>query len=371
MFRKSFFCALLGLGCVNAWAQSGSTTVGEGQSVSPNPSLLTEQERNTLSPADQDYLQSMRRSLGLTAPPAFPKNGDFIRPRRRESSNESSNDNPSNHPQDSANKAARSEKIAGFTSPEEVEKACQVLHAQLDRPRLRSEKINLAHYTDVFTPPQLKSECTNIKDTGVIDPSTCRVEQDDCATELEDIFGNSYCVPGWTNRCTNVKICDTYANYKSTMECDLQVQLKLPNFIEQPLSQFVDGSYELIEATRKQVATALPLACAPADAQASRGEEITQAILNRISGTIQRRIRAAIEKEAKEWVIETGVKTIVAAIPSGGIGGAAMMTTSLASFVRRAHKAVEPIIKIGNEVKDTAEDLGFSTSCGWSPWHQW
>jgi hypothetical protein len=47
------------------------------------------------------------------------------------------------------------------------------------------------------------------------------------------------------------------------------------------------------------------------------------------------------------------------------------MSTLLAQFVYRAHKVIEPIIKIGNDVKETVEDVGFSTSCGWNNWHRY
>jgi hypothetical protein len=266
---------------------------------------------------------------------------------------------------------AQTESTIAFDKPDEVEKACQVLHAQLDRPRLRSEKIKIAHYTDLLTPPQLKSECTNIKDTGVADPSTCTTETDPCASEWHGPFGSWGCIPGTTTRCTNIKICDTYAHYKKTMECDVEVQLKLPNFIEEPISDFVDQSYEVIDTARTQVATALPMACAPPDVQNAGAEDPTGAMAAQITDIIKRRVQAAVEREAREWVAETGVKTIVASIPSGGIGGAAAMSTSLADFIYRAHRAVQPIIKIANEAKDLAEDLGFSTSCGWNDWNQY
>jgi hypothetical protein len=49
---------------------------------------------------------------------------------------------------------------------------------------------------------------------------------------------------------------------------------------------------------------------------------------------------------------------------------AAVMSTQLGQFVYRTQKALRPIIKVANEVKEYAEDVGFATSCGWSDWNR-
>lgn len=245
--------------------------------------------------------------------------------------------------------------------------ACKVLYQNLPRPKLRSAKIPVGHYTDIFTPPQLKTECTNVYDTGVPDPSTCRLEHDSCASKWHGPFGSWGCIPGVTNRCTNIKACNTWAHYKKSMECDVLVQLKLPNFIEKPLTDYIDEGYRVIDSTR----ASLPLACVPPEirqnAPTVSGEQIAQAV----SRQVQKRIREEVEREAREWVQETAITTIAAAIPSGGIGGAAAMATSLSTFVYRTYTAVEPIVRYVNQAKDFAEDLGFSTSCGWNNWHRY
>lgn len=81
-------------------------------------------------------------------------------------------------------------------------------------------------------------------------------------------------------------------------------------------------------------------------------------------------IRSTIEREARQWLLETAIETIAASIPSGGIGGSAIMSSKLAQFVYRTQKALKPIIEVANDTKEFAEGLGFDTSCGWSDWHR-
>lgn len=257
--------------------------------------------------------------------------------------------------------------LAGQSSVDFESKACKVLYQKLPRPQLRSTKIPVGHYTDIFTPPQLKSECTNIFDTGVPDPSTCTTTTDSCGDEWHGPFGTWGCIPTTSTSCTNIKACNTYANYKKSMECDVYVQLKLPNFIEKPLSDFIDESYQVIDETR----ASLPLTCVPPEIREntfiSSGEQMAQAV----SRQVQRRIREEVEREVKQWVQDTAITTIASSIPSGGIGGAAAMATSLSTFVYRTYKAVEPVVRYVNQAKDFAEDLGFSTACGWNEWHRY
>lgn len=264
-----------------------------------------------------------------------------------------------------------SKETIDFDASNNIQKACSLLHSQLQRPKLRSQQINIGHYTDLLTLPQTKSECTNVVDTGIPDPSTCSTSYDSCASKLRLPLGGWTCMPGTTTSCTNVKVCDSYKNYKKTMECDIKLQLKLPKFIEQPITSLIDNSFNIIDSTKGKVAGALPLACVPSELREKASQDTSNVLAQAVALEVERRVRIVIEREIRNWLQETAITTIAAAIPSGGIGGGAAMGTSIAKFIYRAHKAVEPIIKISKEVNDFAEDLGFSTSCGWSDWHQW
>jgi hypothetical protein len=70
-----------------------------------------------------------------------------------------------------------------------------------------------------------------------------------------------------------------------------------------------------------------------------------------------------------KWLQQAAIETVAATVPSGGVGGTAALATSVGQFVHRAKKVIDPIIGVANDVKDFAEDVGFSTSCGWSDWH--
>jgi uncharacterized membrane protein len=246
------------------------------------------------------------------------------------------------------------------------EMACDLLNRNLDRPRLRSEKIVLGSYTDPLTLPQTRSECTNVYDTGVPDPSTCGTK---CVQTWRTDFPKASGCMRWETRCTNVKACNTWKVEKKTMQCDLVFQIKLPSYVERPLSDFIDGSYSIAENMRAYAKTSLPLQCSPS-APSGAGGDLTSEIAHQIADQLRERVRQTIEREARQWLQETAIETIAASIPSGGAGGAAIMSTKLVQFAHRTQKALKPIIKIANETKEFAEDLGFSTSCGWSDWHR-
>lgn len=255
-----------------------------------------------------------------------------------------------------------------FSLPDVREKACEVLHSALEKPRLRSERIVLASYTDPFTLPKTRTECTNVYDTGVPDPSTCTTEYDECASKWHGLFGSWGCIPGTTTRCSNIKACNTWRTDKKTMECDLIFQIKIPSYIEKPITEFMNNSYQVIDEARNVAATSLPLACAP-EVAGSDGN-VTRAVAQQIANQLREKVRRTVEREAKAWLAETAIQAVVASIPSGGTGGAAVMSTQLGQFVYRTQKALKPIIKVANETKEFAEDIGFSTSCGWSEWHR-
>lgn len=132
--------------------------------------------------------------------------------------------NPDSEPFDSSNKA-------------DVAMACEILNRNLDKSRLRTEPIVLGSYTDLLTLPQTKSECTNTYDTGVPDPSTCRTE---CVQEWRTDFLRGRGCMRWETRCSNVIACNTWKTEKKTMECDLVFRIKLPNYVDKPLSAFID-----------------------------------------------------------------------------------------------------------------------------------
>lgn len=183
------------------------------------------------------------------------------------------------------------------SSPAVRDKVCEVLGKNLDRPRLRSERVKLASYTDPLTLPQTRTECTNTYDTGVPDPSTCTTTHDPCAREWRTDFPPARgCIPGLTTRCSNVRACNTWKTEKRVMECDLVFQIKLPNYIEKPISDFVNNSYEVLESARREAATSLPLACAPQVA-ASDGN-VTRAVAEQLTNQLKERIRSTVEREA-------------------------------------------------------------------------
>jgi uncharacterized membrane protein len=265
----------------------------------------------------------------------------------------------------------KSDETVDFRVSENKDKACEVLNATLEKPQMRTEKVVIANYTDVFTPPQTKTECNHVIDTGVPDPSTCSTSWDECATHQDLPFGGWTCLPGSTTRCSgNVKTCDGWTTYKKQMQCDLTFQLKLPNFIEAPISELVDNSFRVIESARSQVAGSLPLQCAPAASDGHGGEDVTSALARQIADELREKVINAIRREAIAWAQETAIETVAASIPSGGVGGGAVLSTQLGSFIYRTQKALKPIIKVANDAKDFAEDVGFDTSCGWDPdWH--
>jgi hypothetical protein len=151
------------------------------------------------------------------------------------------------------------------------------------------------------------------------------------------------------------------------MECKLIFQVKLPAFIDAPLNKFVDDGYKIIEQTRADIASAMPLQCAPADIQALAARS-TGDIAALVAKEIEQRIKSRIEEEGRKWLQETAIQTIIASIPTAGTGGAAVMSTSLGQFVFRVHRTVQPILQMTKNVKEFADVVGLSTSCGWSDW---
>jgi len=252
-----------------------------------------------------------------------------------------------------------------------LDEACRVLHQELVRPRMRSEPIVIGSYTDILTPPQSRTECTHVYDTGVPDPMTCTTVYDDCASKWEGPFGTWGCIPGTTTKCDNAKACDTWSTDIKQMQCDLTLTMKLPNFIDRPLQDFIDDANQVTEATRNELAGALPIECAGevGRQQAASGDP-GQAIANAITAELTRQVRQRVEEEARAWLTETIITTVAASIPSGGLGGAAAMATELATLIYRIEARIRPIVRFIKDSQALAEDMGFGTSCGWGEWHK-
>jgi hypothetical protein len=252
------------------------------------------------------------------------------------------------------------------------EAACKVLFQNLNRNNLNSQRIIIGNYTDIFTPPKLKTECSSIIELPVKDLTSCRTEYDPCASEWSAPPFARGCIPGTRTECSNATACNAWKHFKQTMECQIVFELKIPSFTSEPISKFVDYDSKLKWSARRILRSgSLPLACAPRNIRRASPQEIGDALAAAVAKEIESRIRKRIEAEVREWLQETTLQTIAAAIPSAGIGGGAVMSTKLATFVYRVHKAIKPILKVAEEVSDLAENVGFSTSCGWSEWHQW
>lgn len=251
--------------------------------------------------------------------------------------------------------------VASFISEADKKKACDLLYSKLNRPSLKSQKQIITSYVDPFTLPQTKTECTH---TYVITKAVTG------CIKWGDV--------SWTyplGRCKETGVivpetkgCDTWATYKKNMKCDLTFQMKLPNFIEKPLSNFVDQGFNLIESSRSQVAAALPIECADASVQqaARNNKSPTQALADAVMKQVENRVKTAVQEEVSDWIARTALKTIVSTVGTGGIGGVAMLGTSIGEIIYSIHETLQPIIKVANDVKTFGQDLGFDTDCGWA-----
>ncbi len=249
-----------------------------------------------------------------------------------------------------------------------IKNACDILHQKLNKPSLPSTTIELGRVPNPFLFPEVKAgECTNTYDTGVPDPSTCRTEYDDC-DHMEDLglFGK-HCVPATRTKCSNIRACNTWSKpMKRFNECAIKLTLKLPNYVAEPMNSFIDNTYNTLERAR-QAGASLPYMCAPEDIRRNASRELSNYITQEVTKRVRRKVESRLKEIGEQWLLETGVASTVASIPSGGIGGAAALGTQIATFIYRAHQAVKPILKV-KEAVDFAEDLGFSAECGPGRW---
>jgi uncharacterized membrane protein len=249
-----------------------------------------------------------------------------------------------------------------------IKNACDILHQKLNKPSLPSTTIELGRVPNPFLYPEIKAgECTNTYDTGVPDPSTCRSEYNDC-DHMKDLgLLGKHCVPATRTKCSNIRACNTWSKpMKRFNECAIKLTLKLPNYVAEPMNSFIDNTYNTLERAR-QAGASLPYMCAPEDIRRNASRELADYITQEVTKRVRRKVESRLKEIGEQWLLETGVASTVASIPSGGIGGAAALGTQIATFIYRAHQAVKPILKV-KEAVDFAEDLGFSAECGPGRW---
>ncbi|QGM92791.1 hypothetical protein F7D13_01465 [Methylocystis rosea] len=250
----------------------------------------------------------------------------------------------------------------------DVVRACEVLQTKLQRPKLRTERLVLGQYTDILSLPQTKSECTGTFDTGVPDIGSCTTRYDACGEMVNWGMLGKHCKPTTSTECSNAILCNAYKNYRKEMKCEIVFQLKLPDYMERPLSDFIDDGLNIVQGAQDQLAQALPAACVSTAIRTEAGSAPAGSLARAIVEILKRRVEERIRNEAEQWFAETAVATVAASIPSGGLGGAAALSTSLGTFVYRTHRALKPIMSLANDVNSYANDIGFDTSCGWSDW---
>jgi hypothetical protein len=151
--------------------------------------------------------------------------------------------------------------------------------------------------------------------------------------------------------CSSIIACNTYKTHKRFNVCEVAFTLKLPKFIEEPISKFIDQTYTAIETTRSEIK------------KASNNQSLADAVTEEIKRELEDRLR----HEGEAWLQRTGIETLLASIPSGGLGGAAALSTNLADFVLTAKNIADDYVKI-KEVKTFADDLNFSVSCHTGEW---
>jgi hypothetical protein len=250
------------------------------------------------------------------------------------------------------------------TTAIDTAKACDILYTNLQRPKLTSTTTTLKTYIDPLTLPQTKTECTHVYVVSKEVKGCVKWGGVSLKYPLGRCLDTGVIVPA-------VKSCDTWATYKKNMECKLNFSLKLPNFVNKPLSDFLDTSYNTVTTAQSIAQNSLPLECASSKLKANAsknnpGKEIATAIANEL----KKQLTASIQKQAQDWLATTGIKTVVSAIPTGGFGGVAALATSIAEFVIRVKEAIKPFVQVADNVKTVGQDMGFSTQCGWRDWEK-
>ncbi|MBP9682717.1 MAG: DUF1036 domain-containing protein [Bacteriovorax sp.] len=266
----------------------------------------------------------------------------------------------------------------------DIEKACEILHRNLSKPTLPTTRIVLGKVINPFIYPQTRSECTGTYDTGVPDLKTCRVTSGGTS---QVCIKHPYCEISWGRQvcgtrdeckdipnsprttCSNIISCNTWKTEKSFNECSIAVNLKFPKFIAGPINDYINKSYKIIESGREKIKNALPIMCLSDEARSAYNieSEITQAIVDNITAEIKNRIRNRLKQEGEEWLKRTGAASIISSIPTGGIGGAAAMATSIYDFIETTQRVYNDYVQL-QEMKTYADDLDFEISCNYGDW---
>jgi len=268
------------------------------------------------------------------------------------------------------------------SEPSDIKKACDVLSKKLDKPTLPTQKVKMGSLINPFIPPEVYTECTGTYDTGVPDLASCRVTGGGTSKSCAQV---PYCDVGWdgvrcgtreqcvevpnapTTVCSNIIACNAYKTHKRFNVCEVSFTLKLPKFISEPIAKYIDSAYNTIESAQSELRSDLPLACASDEVKTSVGSGNQQSVADAVTNEIKRQLQDRLRREGEEWLARTGIETVIASIPSGGLGGAAALATNIADFVITAKNIADDYVQI-KEVQTFAEDLEFQMSCHPGEW---
>jgi hypothetical protein len=266
--------------------------------------------------------------------------------------------------------------------PSDLKRACDALSQNLDKPTIPTQRIVIGSMPNLLLPPEVYSECTGTYDTGVPDLGNCHIEDGGISRSCAQI---PYCDVGWNGVtcgtreqcintpnaprtvCSSIIACNAYKTHKRFNVCEVAFTLKLPKFIEEPISKFIDSSYTTIESTRTEIRNALPLACANDELKQKIKASNNQSLADAVTEEIKRELEDRLRHEGEAWLQRTGIETLLASIPTGGLGGVAALSTNLADFVLTAKNIADDYVKI-KEVKTFADDLNFSVNCHPGEW---
>jgi hypothetical protein len=262
--------------------------------------------------------------------------------------------------------------------PSDIKRACDALSKKIDKPSLPTQRIVIGSIVNPIIPPEVKSQCLGTYDTGVPDPSTCRLQDGGsnrvcsqipycdfrgCGTQEECVD-----IPNAPRTvCSNIIACNTYKTEKRFNVCEVAFTLKMPKFIAAPISKYVDKTYNTITTFQNEVKNALPLECASETVRNSTTPNYGQSLADAVTNEIKQRLQEELKREGEEWLARTGIETVLASIPTGGVGGAAALGTSVADFIYTAKNIADDYIEL-KEIQTFAEDLDFSVSCHPGEW---
>jgi hypothetical protein len=171
-------------------------------------------------------------------------------------------------------------------SPSDIKRACDVLAKKIEKPTLPTQRISLGSIINPFIPPEVYTECTNTYDTGVPDLGNCHVEDGGSSRVcVWTPFGDACTdIPNAPRTvCSNIIACNTYKTHKRFNVCEVAFTLKVPNFISEPITKYIDSAYNTIEATRNEIRSALPLACVPDEMKNSVTPDFGQTLADAVT----------------------------------------------------------------------------------------